>query len=386
MATDNLVSLPGYRSEVRLESGVHVILWGNVPELVPFPLLESAAVLHIPAPGLDADMTCDRGAFLISNHKSKENEAATVRLRMHGEVWDVTLLEPDAEIGLTLWGRYTLPYNSDEIPQLEVFLFVLKGRATVKLHKVEYRELRGMPDPTVLYWDNKGKGLQGPAPARDDTTKAVLSVWGKPADPQMARDIGRALDELSMRLGGTRAVAIALAEILQPSNTVTPFHRRLTMRCLGAIDAVPDLLDALGDEQKPPEVRIEAIHVLRHWIGRDATQERKLFDPGTRTGFLIDKKYRAEEAGMLLELLHTFSEQQRQTPEFYSWLIDKLRHEKLAIRELAYWHLVRLAPAGQAIPYNPAEGIDQRDKAYDLWKKLIPEGKLPPANVPNSRK
>src|SRR5437764_9888048 len=42
-----LVSLPGSRSEVRLNSGVGLLLWGAVPELqLPFTLLESAVTLH----------------------------------------------------------------------------------------------------------------------------------------------------------------------------------------------------------------------------------------------------------------------------------------------------------------------------------------------------
>src|SRR5262249_51848357 len=41
-----LVSLPGYRSELRLGSGVRLQLWGNVPEFSPIPVLESAATLH----------------------------------------------------------------------------------------------------------------------------------------------------------------------------------------------------------------------------------------------------------------------------------------------------------------------------------------------------
>ena len=237
MSTDRVVSLPGYHSEVRLDKGVHLILWGNEPEMVPFPLLESAAVLHVPAKGFDADITCDRGAFLISNHK--ENGPAVVRLRLQEEVWDLTL-EPQTEIGLTLWGRYTGPYKNGEIPNIEVFLFVLSGRATVNLHKVEYRDLRGKPEPIMLYWDNKGNGIQAPAPVRDPLAKELLNIWAKPPATETVNQVQVGLNELSMRLGGTKAVSVALAEVLQSFGTDPFRHLLLAVRCLGAIDAVPE--------------------------------------------------------------------------------------------------------------------------------------------------
>jgi hypothetical protein len=65
-------------------------------------------------------------------------------------------------------------------------------------------------------------------------------------------------------------------------------------------------------------------------------------------------------------------------PETYSLLIDNLRHDRLAIRELAFWHLRRLVPAGQSIRYDPAGSSEQRERAFEQWKKLVPDGKLPP--------
>ena len=56
-----LVSLPGYKSEVRLESGVHLLLWGNLPEFSQMPpVLESAVTLHLPDPKIDAEFTKNR--------------------------------------------------------------------------------------------------------------------------------------------------------------------------------------------------------------------------------------------------------------------------------------------------------------------------------------
>jgi hypothetical protein len=62
-------------------------------------------------------------------------------------------------------------------------------------------------------------------------------------------------------------------------------------------------------------------------------------------------------------------------------LINYLDHSKLAVRQLALWHLVRLVPEGKAIGYDPAAPAAVRQKAIKEWRQLIPEGKLPQPTV-----
>lgn len=373
---DNLVSLPGYRSELRLDSGVQVTLWGNLPEFVGFPFYESAATMHVPADSFDADLTFDHGALLLTN--SKPSGEAKVRLRFLDEIWDLALAEPGTQVGVALWGRQVAPYGSGEGPQIELFALVLKGQASARIRFVEYRDLTSTPQPTVLTWDNKGPGVQGPIPARDWFTQGLVSLWGKPAASKQAVDFSIALNELNLRLGKPQPTETALAEALQATEGVSPQQRILAVRCLAALDAIRDLLNALEDEQKPPEVREETIHALRHWIGRSDDRERLLFDAKQRTGLLTERRYSPTEAETFLSLLHTFTREQREMPETYSLLIDNLRHDRLSIRELAFWHLRRMVPAGQSIRYDPAGSSEQRERAFEQWKKLVPDGKLPP--------
>jgi serine/threonine protein kinase len=68
-ATDDLVSLPGYQSELDLgpDGGAHLVLHGRVPEYSAHfamdLLMESAVQLHDPEEGFDLDLTLDRGRF-----------------------------------------------------------------------------------------------------------------------------------------------------------------------------------------------------------------------------------------------------------------------------------------------------------------------------------
>src|SRR5262249_28398972 len=86
-----LMSLPGYRSELLTDSGIQLSLWGNMPEFWHTPEMESVAVLHA-HPESDLDITLDRGRILLTNHKV--HGQATVRLRFREQRWDIILLEP----------------------------------------------------------------------------------------------------------------------------------------------------------------------------------------------------------------------------------------------------------------------------------------------------
>ena len=96
MATANtLVSLPGYRSLIALDVGLHLTLWGNLPEFSPSPpVLESVVMLHDASPGIDVELTLDRGRVMLGDRKA----AGTVRVRVRflSEVWDVELPEGPA--------------------------------------------------------------------------------------------------------------------------------------------------------------------------------------------------------------------------------------------------------------------------------------------------
>jgi len=93
---------------------------------------------------------------------------------------------------------------------------------------------------------------------------------------------------------------------------------------------------------------------------------------------LIDKRgYSPKHADIVLQLLHSFDDTDLSRPELYEALIAYLKHDKVAVRGLAWWHLTRLVPAGKKIAYNPSAKPEELNAAYEEWKKLVPSGKLP---------
>jgi hypothetical protein len=87
------------------------------------------------------------------------------------------------------------------------------------------------------------------------------------------------------------------------------------------------------------------------------------------------------EAAIFVELLHTPGTEQLDSPAFWAYLIDKLKDDKLAIRELAFFHLRRWVPQWQKTHYDPAAEPEARLAGYKQWKDLIPDGKLPPMPI-----
>jgi hypothetical protein len=363
--TDRLVSLPGYRSEVRLDDDVHLLLWGDVPDSSTRVLmLESAVVLHN-SPDVDLDLLLDTGRISISNHKREG--PARVRVRFHDQVWDLTL-ENRSEVAMELLSLPDFGFSTDPAktsgPIAGLGLFMLQGQGNLKIRYDTYL-LREPPGPAQVIWNNLG-GVRGPQAIRSEQ----LPPWARrlPTRGKEAQAMSAAEDGLANRMSGRGPVDLVLQETLKEQD---PPSRILGVYCFGATDNLPHLLDALADE-KYADVRIAAIGALRHWVGRRAENDQQLY-------LALQQKYKSSLAEIIMELLHPFSEKQKREPETYETLIAYLNHDKLPVRELAYSHLVALVPQGARIPYDPAGGIDKRDYSYQEWKKLIPQGKLPPS-------
>jgi hypothetical protein len=105
-----------------------------------------------------------------------------------------------------------------------------------------------------------------------------------------------------------------------------------------------------------------------------------LFDYTTgKSGILLEKKYTTGEAGIVLKLLHYFDELEYKDSETYNMLADYLILNKMAIRELAYWHLQGLSRGVKTIPaYNATWDQERRRQSADKWKEMVKREELPP--------
>jgi hypothetical protein len=369
---DLLLALPGIQAVVEPRpKSVALTLWGNLPELSPLPVLESVVVLH-DSRAFDLDFTLVKGRVRIANRKG--NGAAQVWVRLPGEAWQITLADPTAEVALEMYGRWPrgVPFQREPRPQDRptqiVVLHVLKGQVDLKTDP-QRMSLTAPPGPAYFAWDSVGGATEGPQ--RRDQLPPWVDPKAASAGAQTAAEV---VKDYQARLKDKSPEA-ALLDVLTAADKENDkerarISREFAVLGLAALDDLVHVADALADPQRAP-VRAVAVIALRHWIGAAAGRDAQLFN------VLVNRlDYRPAQAETVMQLLHSpFVEDQAET---YATLIAYLRHEKLAIRELAWWHLSRLVPPDLAVPYNPAGTPAERDQSTTAWKKLLADGQLPP--------
>lgn len=367
-SAETLVSLPGYRTELQLDGGARMLLWGNMPEYSPINVFESSAVLHVPEPPFDIDFTLERGRVVLLN--ARPDGPVKVKARFHDEVWELTLRDNDSILALEITGWYDagVPFSRKpgaDKPVAQVDMLGLGGTTDVKIRYGKFE----MGAPTHYRWRSTGALQRGPQ------GMPTVPKWFTEPVPNtaQAKDLTLALDELSKRVG-VKPVDVALAEARKDGKGASLV---LSILSMGAVDDLNELVGALVDDR--PEVRWATIYTLTQWSSRKSENDLRLFDALQKNG------YSAVQAQTIMDLLHGFSEDDGSKPETFEVLIDYLRHEKLIVREMAWRHLIQLWPDGRKIPYNPAGPADMRERAFDEWKRKIPSGKLPPRGAPASK-
>jgi hypothetical protein len=372
MRRDLLRVLPGMKATVEPRPhSVTLELQGGLPGAADFPVWESEVVLH-DSRAFDVDFTLRRGRVVLTNRKEKG--PARIWVRLSGDAWQLDLPKPGDSLALALYGRWPTGVSfsknaSEDEPTRIVGLWVLKGSVDVKTGRQDY-SLSAPPGPAYLQWDSVAGSPDGPR------KRERLPEWTKPAPERTpaARAFAAAVKNYEERLKSDTPVD-ALLPMLAQAGEIRMAERARAVRefalmSLTALDVLVPVAEALADPHSA-EGRAVAVLALRQWIGSAPGKDQRLYR------LLIDRLgYRPAQAETILQLLH--SPYAANDPETYEILIAYLKHDSLAVRELAAWHLTRLVRAGPNIRYDPAGSEVERERGYKAWKRLIPDGQLPP--------
>jgi hypothetical protein len=366
-----LVGLPG--GTITSKNGaVTVKSLADFDLLSPLPILDTAFSLDTPKDkDTDLDLTLDRGRVDVTNTKTAG--AATVRVRFWDQNWKIVLDAPGSRVAVELCGRWPSGTRFKPAapaadparvpkPVASLVLLVLAGSAAVDVGGTTVA-MKAPPGPAELRWNS----LQGALP-----------------QPQKLDKLPKWADEAALSPDGKKAAAACeafrAARAADPEKAVDgllaspdPVRHRVALVTLGALDQ----LEKLGKSMIAARTLDEwdfGITVLRHWLGRAPGNDQRFY------AFLTGVRgYTPAEARIIMQLLLGFTPEDLATPETYEVLIDYLLHEKPAVRNLAAWHLVRLVPQGKSIAFKPAGTADDARACHAAWKKLIPDGKLPPS-------
>jgi hypothetical protein len=361
---DLLLGLHGATLESK-NGAVRLVFRPDLSNTTPFPIVETVIILE-EAKDADLAFKLDRGRVDFSNLKKKSD--AHVRVHIGKSVADLLLDEEEAAASLEIFGRWSpgVRFSKNpkpgEGPALAGLFVVLKGEVEVKCDDKQWA-MKEPPGPAFIEWDN----ASGSPPTPEILQK--LPDWAKNDDTSEVASKRKALLEEMRQSILKKGIGPTIDEMVESDN---PAKRRLAVYAMGATDDLARLGAALA-AAKHPDVWENGVLALRHWIGRGPGQDMKLYQ-----AMLKEAKFTDKQASTVLQLLHSFGEDDMAQPETYEILVMYLNHEKLAIRGLAHWHLVRLVPEGKKIAYSPLDPKEKREKAVEEWKKLLPEGKLPP--------
>jgi hypothetical protein len=149
----------------------------------------------------------------------------------------------------------------------------------------------------------------------------------------------------------------------------------LAVATLGLTQNIPQLLRALQADHDG--ARLAAIVALREWLPRSAENAAILRDE-------LARYYRNDEIEPLNELLWGYRTEDFRVPDVSTRLIDWLRHDDLAIRELALYQI--RAGANRATDYHPLAPVVQREAAIKRLEEVVRRqgALLPPVEPPPS--
>ena len=358
-----LMSLPGYRSEILLDTQVQLTLWGNLSQLCGIPplLRESAVMLNVPDAGIDLDLVLEWGRVKLANRK--ESGPARVRLRFAREVWDITLPNGASEVCVELWDTANVAAARDHRPSDTVVLGLFaKGAVQLERFGVSHEQL-AVPDKSRVVWPN----------SRLSSTPMIElpGWWAKPpsANDDRVADVLIALANWAGPLGTQGALTETIQKTVAKTDDLA--IQDSGMAFLGALDGAPFLA---GHLEPAPHTRTRraAADALRSWLARSPERADEL------ARYLQVAVRSPQTAERVLDLLYPCSEPDLKKPETYQKLIAGLNDESLAVRELSAWHLQDYAPAeADAVAFNPADSPENRRICLAKWHQELPPGKLP---------
>ncbi len=334
----------------------------------PLPVVEPAVTL-LPAGKRDLEVDLDRGMIELVN--TKKSGPAEVRVRVRDTAFDFTLYNPTTRVTLVLASGWPkgVPFKEKpgpkDVPAAELLVLVQKGEVDVH-HGGKLYALNEPPGPALIQWDSV-TGLD-PSPTRLEKLPAWILPPTDPAEQAKEQRLRECIAAFCKELE-SQPLGAALDAFVASDNKT---RRHFAVILLGATDNLGRLAGVLNSA-KHVDTWDHAVRALRHWIGRGPGQDQVLYKR------LIELRgYKPSQAATVLDFLHTPDDTELARPETYEMLIDHLASDKLAIRGLAFWHLYRLVPEGHKIPYDPLAPKEELARARAEWKKLIPDGQMPP--------
>ncbi|MFV0443286.1 MAG: hypothetical protein ACK5Q5_06925 [Planctomycetaceae bacterium] len=141
-----------------------------------------------------------------------------------------------------------------------------------------------------------------------------------------------------------------------------PRLSELATKTLTLLDDVPDMVRALSAPHQ--ESRVAALIGLAQWVRRDPGNVLRLSDE-------LGRRFTADEAEHLMRLIWGYSAVDAQNLDISQQLVQWLGDANVAVREAAFFHILRLTGGQMTFSYHPDRSESQRAASVKRWESHV---------------
>jgi hypothetical protein len=304
-----------------------------------------------PTAAADHGWALIRGRMHLSTDgAARATERTVVALQIRDRMWKIELLAPDTRLSVAMVPRD--PQDFEE--QFDGIMF----KAAVVLERGVVR----------VTGDSTGKVLLK-TPGWFSLTPGVAFGPNDPVDPEGLNVLERQPAWLVASSASTvaRNYAKTMEEkFYDPATPVEqtivgaiddkrPLVSRLAVDCLVQLQTIPLLVDIIHKTDHE-ESRRAAIAALRAWLP-EVDENRAILKTE------LERRFTPGDAGIVYRLLWGYGEKHFRDPDTSRQLVEWLRHDHIAVRELAWLHIQR--SGRRDFEYRPNVNAAQRNTAVN---------------------
>ena len=338
---DRLVSLPAFRPQIALASGVQITLVG-----------EGAVELQPPGATGTSRMRVDFGRLLVVTPAA----GAQVELNLGGITGVATLVDGDSALAIQV-KRYLPPGSDPETAPALTAVEIFNANGRVTWQEAEKEAVDIPSNHLRVYAGPDAPETFGPFQSPD----WIDSKSTSPIDRETAIVLEDALPI-------DKPLNLSLLERMQDRRVNV---RALSARCLGYLDEFEPLIKEFSDNRQYSFWTAE-FEALRHAVSRSP-------DTAAKLKFALER-LRADDAPLLYRLSWGYSQEQLQK-ESAAQLVKLLEHEQMDVRVLTFQNLFEITGVQEF--YRPEKAPNLNKGAILNWKERLQKGgvayKSPPS-------
>jgi len=333
----------------------------NAVDVTLFPGTRVSRILRTEASVLGLDL--NRGQLLIQRPITTD-AAASIDLLAAGQEWSIDLLEPGTTIAVEL----QLPQTSGNPNRVPIGtpsggLVVTAGK--IRISSAGQPEIELNAQQGFVHWPAVGTELVQHA----DLTVPAWTLTDDNLITPAARQLFRLFQKEFIP---DRFVSQSIGPVVRDRRANIS---ELAVRTMSMLDHYTYLIPAL--ESAHQESRLAAIAGIRSWLAEDPEKNAPLLKQE------LEKVFRQEFVPIIDRLLWGFSDHDARDANQSRQLLDWMKDDQIAIRQLAYEFVSRVT--GKTYDYSPMAPVTERRAAITRWEDYLRRGNgtlLPASSTP----